>query len=104
MIDEALAALGLSKASSIGAFFGSLVSLRFIGTLNMWQGASALFSGTVAAAFVSPLVHEMTALSAKTDGAVSFLIGVFGLVFGASVVKEIPSFVSALKTRIGGDK
>jgi len=105
MIDTVLTALGLSKGATIGAFFGALVSLKFIGELTWWQGACALFCGTITAAFISPLVMEMSQLSARTEGAISFLIGVFGLVFGASVVKATPELLTALKERfIGGGK
>lgn len=102
MIDSMLAALGLEKGATIGGFLGALVSLRFLGTLNVWQGATALFSGTLAAAYTTPLVLELATLSAKTTGAISFMIGVFGLVVGAAAVKEIPAFIKACVERVKG--
>ena len=101
MIEELLAGMGLSKTSAIGGFFGSLVSLRFLGELTMWQGATALFSGTMTAAFITPLVLQVGAMSQKTEGAISFMIGTFGLILGAAIVKEIPSWLVALRERFG---
>lgn len=102
MIEHILTTLGLEKGATIGGFLGALVSLRFLGTLNVWQGATALFSGTIAAAYTTPLVIELATLSAKTTGAISFMIGVFGLVVGAAAVKEVPALIKALIERVKG--
>lgn len=101
MIEEILAGMGLSKVSTIGGFFGSLVSLKFLGELTIWQGATALFSGTMTAAFITPLVLQVGAMSQKTEGAVSFLIGTFGLILGAAIVKELPSWLAMIRDRLG---
>lgn len=96
---EFLSALGLKLASLLGGFFGALVSLKFIDTLNLWQRATTVLAGTLVSAYVSPALVAYLELSVKMEGGIAFLCGLFGMSFTGSVVKAIPEIVDAAKAR-----
>lgn len=100
MLDTALSALGLTKGAAIGGFLGALVSLKFIEGLTLWQRMITVICGMLFASYVTPLVMEIVSMTPKTESAIAFLIGVFGMSFGAAVVKAMPELVSAAKDRL----
>ncbi len=104
MLDAFLAALGLTKGATIGGFFGALVSLRSLEGMNLWQGFCALLSGTLCAAYITPLVLVTANISLRTESAISFLIGWFGLALGAAVFKAIPDWANSLRKKVFGEK
>lgn len=105
MIDAAISALGLSKGATVGGFFGALVSLKFIEGLSWMQRIPTMFAGMLSAAYVTPLVMEIAAMSPKTEGAVAFLIGVFGMSLAGAFIKAAPEAITgginALRDRWG---
>ena len=102
MFESILTTLGLSKGATIGGFLGALVSLKFIEGLTWVQRIPTVFGGMLCAAYVTPLVLELTLSThtAKTESAVAFLIGVFGMSIAAACVKALPELITAVKNRI----
>lgn len=95
MVEQLLTAIGLTKGATIGGFFGALVSLKFIEGLFWWQRIPTVFAGMMAAAYCTPLVMEMFTISVKTEAAIAFLIGVFGMSLMGAVVKALPELSTA---------
>jgi len=63
-----------------------------------------LFCGTASAAYVSPLAMQMLSTGQRMEGAISFLIGVFGLILGSAIVRTLPEALTALRKKfIGGE-
>ena len=104
MIDSIFVTLGLTKGATIGGFLGALVSLKFIEGMTWLQRIPTVFGGMCCAAYVTPLVLDLASMSAKTESAIAFLIGVFGMSVAAAVVKALPELITAAKDRIGGGK
>ena len=105
MLDSMLVTLGLTKGATIGGFLGALVSLKFIEGLNWMQRLPTMFGGMCAAAYVTPLIMELApTISPKSESAIAFLIGVFGMSVAAACIKALPELITAAKERIGGGK
>lgn len=114
MLEEALAAVGLTKPATIGGFMGAVVSvaLKLVGSLNLWQAALSVAGGTLFAGYVTPLVLEVLVLTQRTESGIAFLIGAFGLLSAAALVKALPELLpqmikdlwEALITRIRGSR
>lgn len=99
-MDSFLTALGLSKSSVIGGLIGSVISLRFLSELNVWQRVISVFSGMIVAAYCTPLVVELLSLKPSTEGAIAFLIGLFGMSLVGAIEKAIPDIVKSINERI----
>lgn len=100
MIDAILSSLGISKGATIGGLLGAFVSLRFVDQLNVYTGAITLICGMLFAAHTTPLIMWAVEMSPRTEGAVAFLLGVFGMSMVAAVIKAMPELVAAAKDRI----
>lgn len=98
-MDAFFASLGLTKTSAIGGFAGSVISLRFLTDLNIWQRFVTVLTGTVFAAYITPLAISAFEVSSKHDGTVGFIIGVFGMSIAAAVMKEVPSTIAMAKEK-----
>lgn len=99
MIDDIMSTLGLTKASTFGGFLGAVVSLKFIENLNWWQRMTTVFGGMITAAYVTPFIMDLFRLTTKVEGAVSFLVGLFGMSIVAAAIKIIPDVVQAAKDK-----
>ena len=99
MIDDIMVTLGLTKASTLGGFLGAVVSLKFIDNLNWWQRVTTVLGGMISAAYVAPLIIVTFNLTPKVEGAVSFLVGLFGMSIVAAAIKIIPDVVQAAKDK-----
>lgn len=97
-----LESLGLKWLPLIAGFFGALISLKFIDGLSVRQRASTVLAGAVIAAYSTPLTVEILGLSAKLEGAVAFLGGLFGMSIAGALIKAIPEWVSAAKQKLLG--
>lgn len=98
-----LETLGLKWLPLAAGFFGALISLKFIEGLSIWQRASTVLAGAVIAAYCTPLTVEVLSLSAKLEGAVAFLGGLFGMSIAGAMIKAIPEWVAAAKAKyLGG--
>lgn len=95
-----LSAVGIKLATLVGGFLGALVSLKFIDGLGRWQRGTTVLAGAVASAYVTPLILAGFDLSGHLEGAVAFLVGLFGMSFGGAVIKAMPDFVAAVRERI----
>ena len=104
-MDALLSALGLKQGAALGGFLGALISLKFIdgiGTWPLWQRASTVLSGALVAAYCTPLTMDVLDLSPKTEGAIAFIGGLFGMSIAGAVIKAMPELIAAAKNRIGG--
>ena len=103
MLDSILVSLGLSKGATVGGFFGSVVSLKFIdGPLG--QRLTTAACGWLCAAYLAPLILEVAgvSLSTRNELAVAFLVGLFGMSLVAQILKALPEWGTAIKERITG--
>ncbi len=101
MVESILGTLGLTKGAALGGFFGAVISLRFIEGLSWKQRVPTVMSGMFAAAYCTPLVIDGLSLSLKLEGAIAFLIGLFGMSVAAAAVKAVPELIKAVIGRFG---
>ena len=94
--------LGVKYATLIGGFLGALVSLKFIEGMSVWSRASTVLAGALVAAYLTPVVVEWMELSAKMEGGIAFLVGLFGMSMAGAVIKAAPEFVDAAKKKLLG--
>lgn len=66
---------GLKLSTLLGGFMGSLVSLSFVAGLGMWGRTTAVFTGTVTAAYVTPVVVSYWGVGSAAENGLGFLIG-----------------------------
>lgn len=103
-MDSLLSALGLKKIPLIGGLLGAIVSLKFIDGIALWplwQRFTTVGSGALVAAYCSPLTVDVLALSPGSEGAISFIGGLFGMSIAGAIIKALPSWAEAIKDRIG---
>ena len=93
---------GVSAPEAFGAFLGAVVSLKFIDGLNVWQRITTVICGTAIAYHSSQITMSVFALSPKIDGAVSFLIGLFGMSLAGAVMNALPGIVIAVRNKFLG--
>lgn len=98
-----LEALGLKWVPLVAGFFGALISLKFIDGLTVRQRASTVLAGAIIAAYCTPLTVEVLGLSAKLEGAVAFLGGLFGMSIAGALITAIPEWVRAARKRWIGE-
>ena len=104
MINSFLAALGLKNGAVVGGFLGALISLKFIEDIahwSPWKKITTVLAGAAVAAYSTPLTVELLELSAKAEGAVAFIGGLFGMSIAGAIIKAMPSLIDAAKERIG---
>lgn len=94
-----LEAIGLKWLSLIAGFLGAVISLKFIEGLTAWQRLSTVIAGSIAAGYCTPLTVELLDLSAKLEGPVAFLGGLFGMSIAGALIKAIPEWVAAAKQK-----
>lgn len=99
MVESLLTTLGLTKATTVAGFFGSLLSLKLIGGLTPVQGIVTVISGMLCAAYLSPMTIHEGWFNPKSEGAIAFLIGLLGMSIMAAVVKEVPSVITMMKEK-----
>lgn len=97
-----LESLGLKYVTIVGGFIGAVVSLKFIEGLSVVQRTGTVIAGTFVAAYCTPLTIEVLGLSAKLEGTVAFLGGLFGMSIAGALMKAIPDWVAAAKAKIFG--
>lgn len=105
MIDNILTALGLSKGSAMGGFFGAAVSLRFIPG-GGWQRCTTALAGWVCAANIAPLAIELAHINMtlRNEIGVAFLIGLLGMSVTSQIFAALPEWATALRRKVFGDK
>lgn len=97
-----LESLGVKWAALAAGFFGAMISLRFIEGLGTWSRMGTVVGGTVTAAYCSPLAIELLSLSSKLEGAIAFLLGLFGMSIAGAAIKAIPEWVEAARQKWAG--
>ena len=99
-----LETIGLKQIPLIGGFIGALISLKFIEDIahwSPWKKITTVLAGAAVAAYSTPLTVELLELSAKAEGAVAFIGGLFGMSIAGAIIKAMPSLIDAAKERIG---
>lgn len=102
-MNELLSAIGLKKLPLIAGFVGALVSLKFIdgiATWSLWQRLSTVACGAAVAGYCAPLTVQVLELSTGAEGAVAFIVGLFGMSAAGAVIKAMPEWVGAIRERI----
>lgn len=85
-LEELLAAVGLTKAPFVAGFIGGVFSLHFVKELRGATGSlAAIAGGAATGGYVAPVVVEYWSLSPSANGALGFLIGMFGLSLASAV-------------------
>lgn len=79
--------IGVKFASIIAGTFGAAVSMAVIKG-PIWYRFCLFLGGLVAAAFVTPLLVDTFDLS-KSENAVAFLVGMFGMSIAAAIIRTV---------------
>ena len=97
-----LEAIGLKPLTLIAGFVGSVISLKFIKSLSIWQSATTVAAGTLVAAYCTPITVELLNLSPRLEGAIAFLGGLFGMSVAGAAIEAIPGWLAAAKAKFLG--
>ena len=95
-------AIGLKPLTLIGGFVGAVVSLKFIKSLSIWQSVTTVATGTLVAAYCTPITVELLNLSPRLEGAIAFLGGLFGMSIAGAAIEAIPDWIAAAKAKFLG--
>ena len=87
MLDDFATYIGIKGAAIVSGTFGAAVSMAFI-TGPIWYRAALGAGGLATAAFVTPLVVNALSLE-KSENAVAFLVGLFGMSIAAAIIKTV---------------
>lgn len=79
--------IGVKFASIVAGAFGAAVSMAVIKG-PLWYRASLFLGGLIAAAFVTPLLVDTFEL-AKSENAVAFLVGMFGMSIASAIIRTV---------------
>ena len=82
--------LGLKYTTLLGGFLGALVSLSFVTELGLMARMSAVLTGTVTAAYATPVIVAYWTVSAAAENGIGFLIGL-------TAMNLVPAVISASK-------
>lgn len=96
-----LEAFGLKWVPLAAGFVGAVISLKFIEGQSVAQRVSTVIAGAFIASYCTPLTIELLSLSAspRMEGAIAFIGGLFGMSIAGALIKAIPEWVSAAKTK-----
>lgn len=97
-----LESIGLKWLTLAAGFIGALISLKFVEGLTLGQRATTVLAGALVAGYCAPLTVEVLGLSAKLEGAIAFLGGLFGMSIAGALITAIPEWVSAAKSKFLG--
>lgn len=105
-----LEALGLKYVTLAAGFVGSVISLKFIEGQTALQRATTVIAGGLVAAYCTPLSIDLLMWcgvfsaypSPRTEGAIAFLGGLFGMALAGATWKAIPVWYEAARKRIFG--
>lgn len=96
-----LGALGLKSSVMLAGFAGSVISLSFITGLGIWGRISAVFTGTLTAAYATPVAVAYWDMTDVLGNGVGFILGLTAMnlvpaVIGAAnwIHKNIGSLMS----------
>ena len=107
--DQILAAFGVKKIAALAGLIGGIVSLRFFADAATMSFCSKLVIAASGAAIANYLTEGfMSYFSVKSgmEGAIGFLLGLFGMSVTAAIIKGIgeTDWASLIKNRIGKRK
>lgn len=79
-IDGVFAAVGTDKTTFFASLFGSLLSLKWMARELPWTTkAFMVFGGLCTSVYGAPLIIEWFGIKGASGGAITFLLGVFGM-------------------------
>lgn len=92
--DTIAAAVGVKVASLVAGFAGAVVSLRYIQTMGRRQAALAVATGTLTAAYTTPVAQHVFAgsLSPAIENGVAFLVGLTAMNLIPGIMRLSESF------------
>lgn len=101
---------GVKLAIAAPSFIGAAISLKFVEGQNWWQRITTVLCGGAAAAYSTPLAIDVLLWagvfgaepSARTEGAIAFISGLFGMAIVGAIMKAIPEIIAAARKRILG--
>lgn len=110
MFTGVLEAIGLKWVTLVPGFVGAMISLKFIEGQSRLQRASTVAAGMLVAAYCTPLTIDLllwlgvfsVAPSPRTEGAVAFLGGLFGMALVGAAIQAIPQWIAAARARLLG--
>ena len=79
--------IGVKFSAVVAGTFGAAVSMAVIKG-PLWYRATLFAGGLIAAAFVTPLLVNTFDLG-KSENAVAFLVGMFGMSIAAAVIRTV---------------
>lgn len=87
MLDEFAKYIGVNANAIIAGAFGAAVSMVVIKG-PLWYRGCLFIGGLTSAAFVTPLLVNAFDL-AKSENAVAFLVGMFGMSIAAAIIRTV---------------
>lgn len=101
---------GVKLAIALPSFVGAAISLKFVEGQNWWQRMTTVLCGGAAAAYCTPLTVDLLMWagvfssfpSARTEGAIAFVGGLFGMALIGAAMKAIPEIIAAARKRFLG--
>lgn len=92
---------GVKLASVIAGFCGSIVALSFLQTMTLWRAMAAVTTGTLSAAYVTPLAvdalhSQFDVVTVAAENGIAFWIGLVALRTAPTVVDGTARLVSRL--------
>ena len=79
MSEPVSSVLGMKASPIVAGFLGSLIRLSYAQPMKHYQLIIAVLSGTVTAAYITPLVMLYFTLPEKAEDGLSFVIGLFAM-------------------------
>ena len=104
MIDGLAEYIGIKASAIVAGTFGAAVSMAVIKG-PIWYRLSLFLGGLLSAAFVTPLIVTSLQLD-KSENAVAFLVGMFGMSIASAVIRTIQeinfdTLMAQLKSWVG---
>lgn len=96
--------LGLKFATMLAGFAGGVVSLSFVKQLTAGQAALSVFTGTVAAGYLTPVaLHYLGIASPELQNGVAFFVGLTAMNIIPGLLKLSELFKRDPRGFIGGN-
>jgi hypothetical protein len=88
LIEQIAVALGVKSNGLLAGFFGALVSTYF--AAKSWTERLIMaFSGTLCAAYITPVIGEYFKASERQENGLAFAVGLFGMTLAGAIVQTV---------------
>src|SRR4051812_10397516 len=103
---------GLKLVTLMAGLARALISLKIIEGQTLPQRTTTVVAGALVAAYCTPLSIDLllyfgvfaTAPSGRTEGAIAFLGGLFGMALVGALMKAIPEWIEAARAKFLGGR